>query len=115
MKQARRSPHDKRPNVRRRYTRSPICRQTRGEPTRSIFQFAANGERDASSAGASINDYLRQLEYMVPTIRTGERLDGLEILQRVIDYILILEEALGIITVPECSLAPCSEQRQMLK
>jgi hypothetical protein len=40
---------------------------------------------------------------MVPNIRTDEKLDEFEILQRVIEYIQLLEEALGISVTP---LAP---------
>lgn len=116
MKQTRgSSPRDKKPSDRRRNPRSPIRRQTRGQTrgqTRPILQ--STGLRGVGCDG-SIDDCLRQLEHMVPTIRTGERLNGFEILQRVIEYILILEEALGIIPVPESDTAPCSEQRQMLK
>lgn len=70
----------------------------------------------ASNRGSSISDYIQKLKQMVPTIRTDEKLDQFEVLQRVIEYIQILEEALGITVNPECStVVPCSEAAHMQK
>ena len=48
----------------------------------------------------SIQNYIERLKGMVPNIRMGEKLDVLEILQRVIEYIQYLEDALEIRVTP---------------
>jgi hypothetical protein len=48
----------------------------------------------------SIEDYIQRLKLMVPNIRTDEKLNEFEILQRVIEYIQLLEDALGISVTP---------------
>lgn len=48
----------------------------------------------------SVEDYIQRLKLMVPNIRTDEKLDEFEILQRVIEYIQLLEDALGISVTP---------------
>lgn len=48
----------------------------------------------------SIEEYIQRLKLMVPNIRRDEKLDEFEILQRVIEYIQLLEAALGISVTP---------------
>ena len=48
----------------------------------------------------SIQDYIQRLKLMVPNIRTDEKLDEFEILRRVIEYIQLLQDALGISVAP---------------
>ncbi|CAB3997628.1 DNA-binding inhibitor ID-4-like [Paramuricea clavata] len=60
-----------------------------------VAQRVAHGPRQRS-----IEDCIQRLKLMVPNIRTDEKLDEFEILQRVIEYIQLLEEALGISVTP---------------
>ena len=48
----------------------------------------------------SIQEYIQKLKLMVPNIRTDEKLDEFEILRRVIEYIQLLEDELGISVAP---------------
>lgn len=84
----------------RRGNRS-VLRRIRGRRIR----LGTNGQR-----GGSIGDYLRKLKQMVPTIHTDEKLNEFEILQRVIEYIQMLEEALGIIVNTERAVVPSGKE-----
>ena len=55
------------------------------------------------SRHGSIEEYIQRLKLMVPNIRTDEKLDELEILQRVIEYIQLLENALKTTRTPRAS------------
>ena len=56
--------------------------------------------------GRSISQYIQKLKAMVPTIERDEKLDEFEILQRVIEYIQLLEEALGLSDVVNSEHGP---------
>ena len=60
-----------------------------------------------SSRQQTIGDYIQRLKLMVPNIRTDEKLDEFEILQRVIEYIQLLENALKITRMPQRSTNGC--------
>jgi hypothetical protein len=53
-----------------------------------------------ASRQPNVQDYIQRLKLMVPNIRTDEKLDEFEILRRVIEYIQLLEDALGISVSP---------------
>lgn len=76
-------------------------------PCADLHTTRAPSRRTHGSRHQSIEDYIQRLKLMVPNIRRDEKLDELEILQRVIEYIQLLENALKTTRMPGASTNGC--------